>query len=99
MLCDFWGFTRARIAVARPDSHNLEARVGRRLGWTVASGVLLFAAVLVVFLMPWGPRMIDLEVYRAGARAVLAGTDPYAVTGPDGLPFTYPVFAALIFVP
>src|SRR5262249_55575543 len=41
---------------------------------------------------------IDLDVYRAAARGVLHG-DPYSVTGPDGLPFTYPVFSALAFVP
>ena len=42
------------------------------------------------------PGMIDLDVYRAGAQALLDGRDLYAVTDPHtGLPFTYPVFAAL----
>jgi alpha-1,2-mannosyltransferase len=43
--------------------------------------------------------MIDLSVYRVAARAVITGVDPYSVGGPEGLPFTYPMFAALLFVP
>lgn len=65
------------------------------IGYTVAA----FTAILVIFLQPWAPQMIDLDVYRAGASAVLHGTDPYRVAGPAGLPFTYPVFAAMVFVP
>jgi alpha-1,2-mannosyltransferase len=61
----------------------------------------LGAAVVLVglFLAPFGPKMIDLDVYRAGAGALLHGGDVYAVAGPAGLPFTYPIFAALVFVP
>ena len=58
-------------------------------------------AVIAVLAGPWGPRMIDLEVYRAGAAAILSGHDLYAVREANtGLPFTYPVFAAaLLFTP
>ena len=65
------------------------------IGYTVAA----FTAILVAFLQPWAPQMIDLDVYRTGASAVLHGTDPYRVAGPAGLPFTYPIFAAMVFVP
>src|SRR5262245_32703450 len=66
---------------------------------TVVCTVADFPAILVAFLQPWAPQMIDLGVYRAGASAVLHGTDPYSVAGPFGLPFTYPIFAAVVFVP
>jgi alpha-1,2-mannosyltransferase len=44
--------------------------------------------------------MIDFEVYRVGADALIHGTDIYTVAEPGtGLVFTYPVFAAVAFVP
>ena len=44
--------------------------------------------------------MVDLSVYRAGGRAVVDGQDLYAMhEARTGLPFTYPPFAALSFVP
>ncbi len=44
--------------------------------------------------------MVDLSVYRAGGRAVVDGRDLYTMKAPGtGLPFTYPPFAALSFVP
>jgi alpha-1,2-mannosyltransferase len=44
--------------------------------------------------------MVDLSVYRAGGRAVLDGRDLYTMReARTGLPFTYPPFAALSFVP
>ncbi len=70
-----------------------------RLTLTIGCAAVAFLAILAAFLMPWGPRMIDLDVYRAAARAVLAGGDPYTVSGPEGLPFTYPIFAAFVFIP
>src|SRR5690606_33501228 len=72
-------------------------RTDRR--WAIA-GLVAVAVALVAFHAPWGPDMIDLEVYRVGARALLSGTDVYAVVEPSQeLPFTYPVFAAVLFVP
>ncbi len=60
------------------------------------------AAVLTVFLID--PTGLDLKVYREGGLALLNNPsslyDP--ILGPvndPGLPFTYPPFAALIFVP
>jgi alpha-1,2-mannosyltransferase len=68
----------------------------REVRWTLAGGAAVLLAVLVVLLTT--SHFIDLDVYRAAAGGVLHG-DPYSVTGPDGLPFTYPVFSALVFVP
>jgi hypothetical protein len=50
-----------------------------------------------------GGYRIDLDVYRTGARVVLHGGDLYGqlprlATG-QRLPFTYPPFAALTFIP
>ncbi|MGI5240651.1 glycosyltransferase 87 family protein [Dactylosporangium sp. CA-139066] len=61
--------------------------------------ILAAAAVTALYLAPFGPTMLDLGVYRAGARALIDGADVYKVVGPGGLPFTYPVFAAVVFVP
>jgi alpha-1,2-mannosyltransferase len=67
--------------------------------WAIV-GLFVVAVAFVVYQLPFGPDMIDLEVYRTGARALLSGTDLYTVVGPvDNLPFTYPVFAAVLFVP
>ena len=48
-------------------------------------------------ILPWHPRMIDLDVYRGAGGLVLSGGDLYAHT--DGLPFLYPPAAALLSVP
>ncbi|MEP6856108.1 MAG: glycosyltransferase 87 family protein [Pedococcus sp.] len=61
------------------------------------------AAVLLVLLwVRWvDPRdwtLADVAVYIRGGRALLEGTDLYAVTA-GVLPFTYPPFAAVLFVP
>ena len=50
-----------------------------------------------------GDYRIDLEVYRTGARVLLYGGDLYGQLPRLGdgheLPFTYPPFAALSFIP
>ena len=66
-------------------------------GWVL--GVLLGAAM--VWLTWHSIRKgiwVDLDVYMAGGRAILDRSDLYAVTV-HGLPFTYPPFAAVVFVP
>ena len=67
------------------------------------AGVWLVLGVIAVFarfLLPWGPEMLDLKVYRLGAEAILHGADLYAVREPrTDLAFTYPVFGALLFIP
>lgn len=47
---------------------------------------------------PWRPLMIDLDVYRRAAHAVMAGKDFY-VTPAKGYPFIYPPFGALLTIP
>ena len=49
-------------------------------------------------IVPWHPRMIDLDVYRYAGATVLSGGDLYAQT-PDRLPFLYPPAAALFSLP
>ncbi len=57
-------------------------------------------AALVGFAGPWGARLLDLDVYRMGADALLSGTDIYTVQESSAnLVFTYPVFAAILFIP
>jgi alpha-1,2-mannosyltransferase len=71
--------------------------------------VALNLAAAAIYLVHFGHRIglgghrIDLDVYRTGAGVVLHGGDLYGtLTGlGDGheLPFTYPPFAALTFIP
>ncbi|WP_052273897.1 glycosyltransferase 87 family protein [Arthrobacter sp. L77] len=74
--------------------------VGR---WTAGLGGAL---VLAVVLLAAGIHGLDLSVYREGALALTGragGKDLYddalIQTDTRGLPFTYPPFAALLFVP
>ncbi|MGW7490888.1 glycosyltransferase 87 family protein [Streptomyces sp. NPDC054786] len=90
----------------RPGRRRIEAArhvLARRPGT-----VLLLAAVAML-LLTWVPAclrlgMVDLRVYRTAAPHLLSG-DLYAfrlnLPGPDlfPLPFTYPPFAALLFLP
>lgn len=47
--------------------------------------------------LPWMPKMVDLDVYRMAGQVVLHGGDIYNL--PGSLPFLYPPFAALLAVP
>jgi alpha-1,2-mannosyltransferase len=79
------------------------ARAGRSRQSTrtiAAAGILAAVVVAALFLAPWGPQMLDLDVYRLGASTVLRGGDLYSVVLPGyGLVFTYTVFAAVLFIP
>lgn len=62
---------------------------------------MIVAGLLLVLTSPSG---LDLKVYREGGLALLHNPSSLydAILGPvgdPGLPFTYPPFAALIFVP
>lgn len=62
----------------------------------------LYAASIVLLLESelghgWG--FVDLAVYRSGAQGVLEGAHLYALRFPGALAFTYPPFAALLFLP
>ena len=71
--------------------------------------VVLAVAASVAALLPWlidaGPALryaIDIDVYRAGARAFLEGDNIYTRSyevGGIALPFTYPPLAAILFIP
>ncbi|MFG3225866.1 glycosyltransferase 87 family protein [Kitasatospora sp. NPDC048194] len=79
-----------RPATGRPNSLTLAA--------SCAAALSLAAFVLVRHLH--GATMVDMLVYRAEGRAVVDGTDLYAMRLPGwDLPATYPPFAALLFVP
>lgn len=66
----------------------------------LAAGELVLLVVVLVWKRLDG---LDLDVYRLGTAAFFRTGDPYGVLPPthDGtvLPFTYPPFAALAFVP
>jgi alpha-1,2-mannosyltransferase len=66
----------------------------------VVAGLLVLAQAVVVGIWPEAyALMIDLQVYRAGGQAVGDGTPLYAGGVLLDLPFVYPPFAALVFVP
>ncbi|WP_216213793.1 glycosyltransferase 87 family protein [Amycolatopsis aidingensis] len=64
--------------------------------------VILLASTFVHFVFFSG--FLDIHVYRAGGRALLSGIGLYSADFPElvpgmPLPFTYPPFSALLFVP
>jgi alpha-1,2-mannosyltransferase len=66
----------------------------------ILAGGLLAAAIVAAAAHVRPESPIDLRVYLTGARALLAGDDVTAAHLPGtGLYFTYPPFAALLFVP
>ena len=73
----------------------------RTPGWIwPAVAVLLLAQAVVLALWPDAHLlMIDLQVYRAGGEHVLAGVPLYDGGVLLDLPFVYPPFAAVAFVP
>ncbi|WP_131739289.1 glycosyltransferase 87 family protein [Actinomadura roseirufa] len=97
------------VVGAREDTGS--SRAARRWG-TPADLLILLAGVVVVVAAvtpivtqwlgnPPDQRLVDLEVYRDGGRAVLREAPLYDVLTqpPQLLPFTYPPFAAVLAVP
>jgi alpha-1,2-mannosyltransferase len=74
---------------------------GTMRGWiTTAAGAAAVLSALVVLYSAYNPLMNDFEVYYYGGSRVLqtgetGANELYAPR--DGLPFTYPPFAALLF--
>jgi alpha-1,2-mannosyltransferase len=68
-------------------------------GWCLAASLALHLLAVVLF----APQPLDLRVYREASPLVLSGSlyDYRLHTGPPIplLPFTYPPFAALLFLP
>lgn len=89
------------VSAARVEQRFLDLlRAPRRV---LLVTVPLLALVLAGLVVHTGGRHIDLEVYRFGVQAWLAGGDLY---GPQpetaahiALPYIYPPFAALLMVP
>ncbi len=70
----------------------------------VASALMMLAGVLLgLKLQPFHPvhafEFFDLRIYRESAQTVLAGHPLYTAKFQEGLGFTYPPFAALMFLP
>ncbi|GAA2876136.1 hypothetical protein GCM10010517_37240 [Streptosporangium fragile] len=68
--------------------------------------LLLIAAAVAPLVLHWlgnvdDQRLVDLDVYRTGGQAVLAGRPVYdfVTPAPQLLPFTYPPIAALLATP
>ena len=67
--------------------------------WPVVGALLLAQAVVLALWPAAHLLMIDLQVYRAGGEHLLTGTSLYDGGVLLDLPFVYPPFAALVFVP
>ncbi|HEX7307202.1 glycosyltransferase 87 family protein [Lentzea sp.] len=68
--------------------------------WSALGATLVVCAFgLVTTALAFRAETIDLEVYRAGAAAVLAGAPLYETAVWQDMQFTYPPFAALLFAP
>ena len=67
--------------------------------WPLVAALLLAQAVVLVLWPAAHLLMIDLQVYRAGGEHLLTGTPLYDGGVLLDLPFVYPPFAAIAFVP
>ncbi|RMI41916.1 DUF2029 domain-containing protein [Actinomadura harenae] len=84
-----------------------ERRPRTTVDWLIlAAGILVAVAAITPIVVRWlgnppDQRLVDLEVYREGGRAVLRQANLYDVLTqpPQLLPFTYPPFPALLAVP
>ncbi|MFN8074023.1 MAG: glycosyltransferase 87 family protein [Kineosporiaceae bacterium] len=94
-------------SLVTPESGPATGGGERRAGRWVAVGVLVFLAASAPavwrYLVAY-PReiwQVDLEVYRAGGRALWDGFPLYLVRtpSPQFLPFTYPPFGAIAALP
>lgn len=77
----------------------MSQQTSARATWLAAA--TLVSLVLVGHGLLTAPRLVDLDVYRMGGAAVLSDLPLYEqrLDGGDGLPFTYPPFAALLLAP
>src|SRR5438105_4759157 len=85
---------------------RLSPRPARAPALDLALAVAVFAGALALVLrlrIHWQRFPLDLDVYREAGRYALHHRDPYSPGFGDSLriklPFTYPPFAALVFVP
>ena len=92
------------------DAERAEAALDRphRIGRWLIEFLPAFAAALILLPWiiatgkadPWRPATVDLDVYVAAVRDLLAGKDIYATRTPGwNLPYIYPPIAAILLVP
>ncbi len=81
----------ARVPPGRPRQAAIAA-------WVIALAAVIFMIVRNVT-NPLQFRMVDLDVYRNGALAILHDRHLYSVLSRDGLLFTYPPAAAILAIP
>ena len=81
----------ARVPPGRPRQAAIAA-------WLLALGAVGYMITRNVT-NPVQFRMVDLDVYRNGALAVLNDRHLYSVLSRDGLLFTYPPAAAILAIP
>ena len=92
----------ARVTAAPDPSHDARPRWSALLWWVLGVLVLLVSVrpLLQKYLLEFPDEiwLVDLEVYREGARSLVEGRQVYGwLTGnPQYLPFTYPPFGALM---
>jgi alpha-1,2-mannosyltransferase len=95
--------TVAGASTARTPAEQRLLQLLRTPSRVLLVTVPLLALVLAGLVVHTGGRHIDLEVYRFGVQAWLAGQDMYGplpeTSGHIALPFIYPPFAALVMVP
>ena len=78
-----------------PATGQLKTLARRALPW-----LLLVAGICYLYVRLWPSNFIDLGVYRLGGSALLHWQPLYDQQYFDaGLPFTYPPFAAFMFIP
>ncbi|MEO3744040.1 glycosyltransferase 87 family protein [Plantactinospora sp. B5E13] len=84
---------------SRPPSDRGTARSwpGPAL-WALFAGTAVVSSVLVLRRPGW-ERLSDLHIYRGAVRHLQAGHPLYDYAAPNGGPFTYPPFAALLLGP
>ncbi|MEV4252061.1 glycosyltransferase 87 family protein, partial [Spirillospora sp. NPDC049652] len=97
------------VSARRAAERSGDGRHGPRgtADWLIlAAGILVAVAAITPIVVRWlgnppDQRLVDLEVYREGGRALLRQAKLYDVLTqpPQLLPFTYPPFPALLAVP
>src|SRR6516165_6112887 len=100
------GTIRSPVSVRRASTRPAVNLAGRRRSALLVTVNLDAAGIYFVHLghrIGLGGYRIDLDVYRTGGRVLLHGGDLYGrlprLSDGHHLPFTYPPFAALTFVP
>jgi alpha-1,2-mannosyltransferase len=90
----------ARSAVAAVRQGLPRWRPGRAQLAAAASWLLAAVTIGHLITTAVGRQMLDLDVYRTGALAMLhGGADLYSIHAADRLPFTYPPVSAILAEP